>query len=266
MTLQVFPASSQDDSADGRLSYAIGDGQSRLRGSLICPASTNLQDDYSRQLGIPVLIAASRLRMCPRPVAVSSCESIGHPVRPVIGAGREPLGMRTSPVAVTKAIPFRMQEGTASFPTGPAVRPRVAPVSIPGRHAPLRVSIPHIVGLGSEPQMIRATALSSVTSMAREEAIWDWSDGQLPSEAVCPSRSTVDLKDPVAICEAGGCPEPTAVRVFGFGDLGPEAGDQLGGILGLHREPPTRGVTPRVVSATPGHFAASIIPHYQEGG
>jgi hypothetical protein len=124
---------------------------------------------------------------------------------------------------------------------------------------PPRRHVGHVLSLPGQVQMSRPDAATDVAAVADGESGRDRAVRQFPSDPMGQAVPTIDPEMPVAGCVDRPRPEPART---GSVDPRPEAGDELGGIVPLHRDLPfsrNRGARPRSVVADSG---ASCCPNY----
>lgn len=120
-----------------------------------------------------------------------------------------------------------------------ALRVFPRPMTYPANVSPLTNGVLHVVGVGSEKQVIGPDICSIVTPMADEQSFWNWSVCQLKRHAM--RRASVvfaNLKEAVTVVAIGAGPAPA---VIGLGDFTPEPFNEIAcaasGVARVRTEP-----------------------------
>lgn len=190
-------------------------------------------------------------------------------------------GQLGSALSFTSGYPFGVQPGRVVVSAGQAFGVLARRVSVARETSVFAPHIGVVIGGGAEPEVtsswlqnavdfIRADVVIpntgvNITGMQNQESIRDWSGGQSISGPVSGHDFASQSKATVAIWVGRASPEPAG---FSFLDLGPETLSNrtrfrstaaTNGRMSMHREPPTRGVTPQAVCAALGHLLGTFL-------
>ena len=120
-----------------------------------------------------------------------------------------------------------------------------------------------VVKLRSKEEMVRTNTRGVIALVEDTQPIWYWPMRHCPGESMGHDLSATDAYMAI-FPDATAGPLPTAV--IGAGNAAPKTRNVALGIVDLHREPPTRGVTPPDVCASRGFRVAQIIPDHSKWG